>query len=101
MFSSISDLPYLGILEHRIKVKLERLVCFATPDLNSGLRLIAMTIGDVFLCRCEDPDLSGDVAISGVIRYKTWRLLRYARNDRLDILPNDMYFTLGRLEHGL
>ena len=60
-----------------------------------------MTIGGVFLYRCQDHDLSGDVAISGVICHETWGLLRVARNDKLDIPPNDMYFTLGSLEHRL
>jgi hypothetical protein len=32
-----------------------------------------MTIWGVFHCHCEDPDVSGDVAISGVICYETLR----------------------------
>jgi hypothetical protein len=42
---------------------------------------LAMKIWGVLLCHCEDPDLSGDVAISGVICHETWGLLRCARND--------------------
>jgi len=61
----------LGSLEHWLKALLERRVYFAAPELNSGLRLTAMTIGDVVLRHCEDPDLSGDVAISGMIYRQT------------------------------
>jgi hypothetical protein len=37
---------------------------------------VATTMRGVFLCHCEDSDLSGDVAISGVIYHDMWRLLK-------------------------
>ena len=44
---------------------------------------VATIMWGVFLCHCKDPDLSGDVAILGVIYHDMWTLLRHfiPRND--------------------